>query len=176
VLFQIVNLVDETKVENLENPKHGGHITANRNKIQALREGLQQIKPLCFAPHLKHIILVCSIQSLYMLRLVALPGKSLQFTRQTCCSINTLRLWFPQIFQSISDYKYYNNGTTASLCTMLEMLNPSTETNVTCHVVSMNTVIVSQSFKVNIFFAFYTVGNELYYCTQNRTVIGHFTA
>jgi hypothetical protein len=77
VLFQIVNLVDETKVENLENLKHGGHITANRNKIQALREGLQQIKPLCFAPHLKHIILVCSIQSLYMLRLVGLPGKSL---------------------------------------------------------------------------------------------------
>jgi VNT family MFS transporter (synaptic vesicle glycoprotein 2) len=128
--FPIVNLVDETKVENLENPKHGGHITANRNKIQALREGLQQIKPLCFAPHLKHIILVCSIQSLYML------------------SINTLRLWFPQIFQSISDYKYYNNGTTASLCTMLEMLNPSTETNVTCHVnfsptVYQNTMIIA---------------------------------
>jgi hypothetical protein len=52
---------------------------------------------------------------------------------------------------------------------MLEMLKPSTETNVTCHVVSMNTVIVSQSFRI-------LHSNELHYCTQNRTVIGHFTA
>ncbi|XP_015840824.1 synaptic vesicle glycoprotein 2B-like isoform X1 [Tribolium castaneum] len=126
--FPIKRLIDETKTENNGN-EHGGHITANRTKSQALREGFQQIKPLCYPPHLKHIILVCLIQSLFML------------------SVNTLRLWLPQIFQSISDYKYYNNGTTSSLCNMLQVLTPK-ESNTTCHVnfsptVYMNTMIIA---------------------------------
>lgn len=56
--------------------------------------------------------------------------------------LSTLRLWLPQIFQAINDYKYYHNETTADLCTMLKMMHP---TNVTedCYVVS-----VSRSYKL----------------------------
>ncbi|RZB39871.1 Sugar tr and/or MFS 1 domain containing protein [Asbolus verrucosus] len=128
--FPIKHLVDETKLERVDESRHGGHITANRSKSLALKEGFQQIKPLCFPPHLKHIILVCTMQSMYML------------------SINTLRLWLPQIFQSISDYEYYNNGTTASLCTMLEILNSEKDSDEGCYVnfsasVYLNTMVIS---------------------------------
>lgn len=37
------------------------------------------------------------------------------------CSLNTLRLWLPQIYQAMNDYEYYNNGT-ATFCDMLEGL------------------------------------------------------
>ncbi|KAJ3659516.1 hypothetical protein Zmor_011200 [Zophobas morio] len=127
--FPIQTLLDETKTEGREMQKHGGHITAGRSKTQALREGFQQIKPLCFPPHLKHIILVCCMQSLIM------------------SGANTLRLWLPQIFQAISDYEYYNNGSTASLCDMLEALETSTQSDI-CYVnfsptVYVNTIIVA---------------------------------
>lgn len=67
-MLQIKKLIDETQLQNNEEENHGGHITANRTKSQALREGFQQIKPLFYAPHLKHIVLVCLMQSLFMLR------------------------------------------------------------------------------------------------------------
>lgn len=35
-----------------------------------------------------------------------------------------LRLWLPQIFQAIDDYRHLHNGTTGSLCSMLELLHP----------------------------------------------------
>ncbi|XP_044259855.1 synaptic vesicle glycoprotein 2C-like isoform X2 [Tribolium madens] len=84
--FPVKSLVEET-IERNEERKHGGFVTANRTKKQALRE-------------------VCTIQFLNMF------------------SIQSIRLWLPQIFQSISDYKRQNNETTASLCKMLKLINP----------------------------------------------------
>lgn len=39
-------------------------------------------------------------------------------------SLNMLRLWTPQLFQALEDYKMENNGSTSDLCTMLEVLKP----------------------------------------------------
>ncbi|RZC36126.1 synaptic vesicle glycoprotein 2C [Asbolus verrucosus] len=108
--FPIKVLVEETKVNT--DSRHGGRVTANRTKIQAIKEGWQQITPLFFPPHLFKIILVCFMQMLIMM------------------SLNTLRLWLPQIFQAMNDYQHFHNES-ASLCTMIEIFRPSKLKNVT---------------------------------------------
>ncbi|XP_045461408.1 synaptic vesicle 2-related protein-like [Harmonia axyridis] len=37
-------------------------------------------------------------------------------------SFFTLRIWMPQLFQAINDYKFINNGTSSNLCDMLTVL------------------------------------------------------
>ncbi|CAH1161851.1 unnamed protein product [Phyllotreta striolata] len=69
-------------------------------------------------------------------------------------SVNTLKLWLPSIFQSVSDYKYIHNGTTSSVCDMLQMIQPqnvSTSTSETCIVAED-----SLSVYVNTFIAAFT--------------------
>lgn len=60
-------------------------------------------------------------------------------------SLNTLRLWLPQIYQAMNDYQYYNNGT-SSFCAMLDILRHKNETVIgepeTCVVVIINKFIV----------------------------------
>ncbi|XP_045483324.1 synaptic vesicle glycoprotein 2B-like isoform X2 [Harmonia axyridis] len=77
-----------------------------RDSKQALKEGWSQIKPLFIPPLLSNMLLVCGLQMLIMM------------------SLNTLRLWLPQLFQAINDFEYFNNGTSAPLCTMLDMIRP----------------------------------------------------
>ncbi|XP_044761851.1 synaptic vesicle glycoprotein 2B-like isoform X2 [Coccinella septempunctata] len=77
-----------------------------RDSKQALKEGWGQLKPLFIPPLLSNMLLVCGLQMLIMM------------------SLNTLRLWLPQLFQAINDYEYYNNGTSAPLCTMLDVIRP----------------------------------------------------
>ncbi|KAK9758798.1 Sugar transporter [Popillia japonica] len=124
--FQIKSLIDETKL-NLGG-KHGGAVTANRTKTQALKEGWQQIAPMFFPPHLWKISVAAGIQCALML------------------GTNTIRLWlpqiftamndyqllhngatdsFPQIFTAMNDYQLLHNGATDSLCTMLEIITPN---------------------------------------------------
>ncbi|KAJ3627118.1 hypothetical protein MTP99_014522 [Tenebrio molitor] len=126
--FPIKELVEETKART--DSRYGGKITAHRTKLQAIQEGWQQLKPLFFPPHLPKIILVCCMQMLGMM------------------SLNTLRLWLPQIFQAINDYEYNNNGTSASLCTMLDEIRPSNHTkkcevNLNNSSVYINSIIVA---------------------------------
>ncbi|XP_064212298.1 synaptic vesicle glycoprotein 2C [Tribolium castaneum] len=126
--FPIKELVEETKLNN--DSKHGGRITANRTKLQAMKEGWQQITPLFFPPHLGKIILVCLLQMLTMM------------------SLNTLRLWLPQIFQAINDYQYYHNGSTTDLCTMIDQIRPKNqsqncEVNLNNSSVYINSIIVA---------------------------------
>lgn len=59
---QIKSLVDEIKKHNEQKHEHGGNVTANRTKAQALKEGFQQMRPLCFPPLLQKLVLVCMIQ------------------------------------------------------------------------------------------------------------------
>ncbi|KAI4457404.1 synaptic vesicle glycoprotein 2 [Holotrichia oblita] len=127
----IKSLVDETKL-NLGG-KHGGAVTANRTKTQALKEGWQQVAPMFFPPHLWKIILASAIQCGLM------------------WGTNTIRLWLPQIFTAMNDYQLLHPGETASFCTMLSIISP--DDNVTtieeCFVsevsdsVYINAIIVS---------------------------------
>lgn len=75
-------------------------------KIQALKRGCVQMSPLFRRPLFGNFILVCTMQ------LCAI------------CSLNTLRLWLPQLFQAIADYKQLNNGTSTKLCVMLDVIRP----------------------------------------------------
>lgn len=63
--FPVKSLVNETELNT--GGKHGGTVTANRTKIQALKEGWQQIAPMFFPPFLCKIILAAVIQSGFML-------------------------------------------------------------------------------------------------------------
>jgi hypothetical protein len=50
-------------------------------------------------------------------------------------SLNTLRLWLPQIFQAMNDYQQFYNETSIDFCKSLEMIQPSNSTG-ECTVVS----------------------------------------
>ncbi|RZC39043.1 Sugar tr and/or MFS 1 domain containing protein, partial [Asbolus verrucosus] len=142
--YPIKELVDEIALKQSNPQHHGGQVTANRSKIQALKEGWQQIKPLFFPPLLANIILVCSIQTLFTM------------------SLNSLRLWLPQIFQAMNDYQYFNSGSSADLCTMLEMIQPS-KTSTECVVnlnnssVYINSIIVASVSTLSYIFAGYLI-------------------
>ncbi|EEZ98360.2 hypothetical protein TcasGA2_TC000817 [Tribolium castaneum] len=142
--YPIRQLVDEIEVKKNSQSKHTTHVTANRNKIQALREGWQQLKPLFFPPHLANIILVCLLQTLFTM------------------SLNTLRLWLPQIFQAINDYKYYHNDSSADLCKMLDMIQPASTlgecvVNLNNSSVYINTIIISSVSASSYIFAGYFI-------------------
>ncbi|KAL3279281.1 hypothetical protein HHI36_016789, partial [Cryptolaemus montrouzieri] len=65
-------------------------------------------------------------------------------------SLNTLRLWLPQLFQAINDYQYYHNGTSADLCTMLDVIRPKNVSNSTeCFVNTNNTQVYVNSMIVS---------------------------
>ncbi|CAH1996788.1 unnamed protein product [Acanthoscelides obtectus] len=123
--YPIKELIQERK-----NNDDISYVTADRSKIQALKEGWKQILPLFFPPHLFKLIIVCSIQFSQMM------------------GLNTLRLWLPQIYQAINDYQYYstsNNST--SLCDMLKVFQTHNEFNSTkpCEVNVQNTQVYTNS-------------------------------
>ncbi|XP_008201263.1 synaptic vesicle glycoprotein 2C-like [Tribolium castaneum] len=121
--FPITELVDEVSLKKKDPNEHGGQVTAKRSQSQALQEGWQQVKPLFFPPHLKNIILVCLIQTLFTM------------------TVNTMRLWLPQIFQALNDYQYYYNVSSADLCESLEMIKSSNVTSDECQVNSDNSSV-----------------------------------
>ncbi|KAK9884935.1 hypothetical protein WA026_009171 [Henosepilachna vigintioctopunctata] len=119
--YPIKSLVLERKQVDVE-----ANSVDNSSK-RALLEGLNQLKPLFIPPLLQSILLVCGLQLLIMM------------------SINTLRLWLPQLFQAINDYEHLHNGTTASLCTMLEVIQPARKNE---SVVPQECVVNTDNFKV----------------------------
>lgn len=60
--YPVKSLVDEIKLN--ENVK--GHITANRSKTQAIKEGWQQLRPLFMAPYRFKVVQICLILTLMM--------------------------------------------------------------------------------------------------------------
>ncbi|KAI4457435.1 synaptic vesicle glycoprotein 2 [Holotrichia oblita] len=109
--FLIKSLVDETKLNT--GGKHGGAVTANRSKTQALKEGWQQIAPMFFPPYIWKLLLSAGIQFCIIL------------------GINTIRLWLPQIFTAMNDYQLLYPNATEGLCTMLEIITPNDGGNTT---------------------------------------------
>lgn len=112
----MTELVDENQIRESQNNQHGGKVTANRNKKQALKEGWQQMMPLFHRPHGFRLIMVCVIQFGIML------------------GLNTLRLWLPQLYTTISDF-----GTSSAfdgdICDTLQKVEPINDSR-ECTVVS----------------------------------------
>ncbi|XP_044761381.1 synaptic vesicle glycoprotein 2B-like isoform X2 [Coccinella septempunctata] len=104
--YPIKKLIEERKPK--ENDAEVEVVETNSKKT--FSRGFSQVKPLFIPPLLQKILLVCLLQMMQMM------------------SLNTLRLWLPQLFQAINDYEYYNNGTSADLCTMLETIRPKNVT------------------------------------------------
>ncbi|XP_056644681.1 synaptic vesicle glycoprotein 2B-like [Diorhabda sublineata] len=100
----------------------------------ALSNGWSEMKTILKRPHISNMMLA----SFNAFSLVI--------------SLNTYKFWLPSIFQAISDYQNSHNGTSSSMCVMLEELK---ETNVTstqsCSVdlnnfsVYLNTFIVASA-------------------------------
>ncbi|XP_019755067.2 synaptic vesicle glycoprotein 2C [Dendroctonus ponderosae] len=101
--FPIKSLQNEIE---LNSGNKYGKVTANRSKSKAFLEGWQQLKPLFHRPYRSKIILVCIIQCL------------------TMNSLNTLRLWLPQIFQAMNDYELAHNSS-AALCDAVAAFKPN---------------------------------------------------
>lgn len=57
--YPIKKLVNETELQN----ENRGKITANRTKVQAIKEGLQQITCIFNAAYRCKVVLVCLIQT-----------------------------------------------------------------------------------------------------------------
>ncbi|CAH1126950.1 unnamed protein product [Ceutorhynchus assimilis] len=102
--YPVKALVDEIE---LNSGNKYGKVTANRSKTKAFLEGFEQMKPLFHRPYFTKLILVCIIQCF------------------TMSSLNTLRLWLPQLFQAMSDYEL-NHNTTAPLCDALDVFHANT--------------------------------------------------
>ncbi|KAL3280272.1 hypothetical protein HHI36_017767 [Cryptolaemus montrouzieri] len=140
--YPIKSLMDERKQNEKEATEHN-----EKSSKHALADGWNQLKPLFIPPLLQNILLVCGLQMLLMM------------------SINTLRLWLPQLFQAINDYEYYNNGTTAPLCTVLEVFQPQpknlTATPVECVVNTHNSQVYMNAMKVAFLtmFGFFVAGS-----------------
>ncbi|XP_072389099.1 synaptic vesicle glycoprotein 2B-like isoform X1 [Diabrotica undecimpunctata] len=116
--------VKELLQETDESHKH-------RSIKNAMTEEFSNLFPLFKAPYLSKFALLCVVQFL------------------TVQSMNMLRLWSPQLFQAMEDYKVVNNGTTADLCSMMDILKPKTDSSCTTNVgnpgVYINSIIVSSS-------------------------------
>ncbi|XP_045483775.1 synaptic vesicle 2-related protein-like isoform X2 [Harmonia axyridis] len=107
-MYPIRNLVKENGEK--DNPH------TKKTFFDNLKKGYVQIRPLFSFPHLRLLLLVCGLQGFQLM------------------SLNTLRLWMPQLFQAINDYKYLNNGTSSSLCEMLSIIRPTTGKKEDCFV------------------------------------------
>lgn len=65
-VFQIKRLVDETKMTVDVNRKT--QLTTNRKKMQAIKEGFSQIRPILSKPHSLKMLLACTIFFFVMMR------------------------------------------------------------------------------------------------------------
>ncbi|XP_023013525.2 synaptic vesicle glycoprotein 2B [Leptinotarsa decemlineata] len=96
--YPIKQLVDERS-----------HMT-RRKSVEKIKNSFQALKPLITPPYLYKLILVCI----------------------TACFIlmgnHSLKLWFPQLLQSINDYQQYNNGSSSGMCDIIDFLNEKTTT------------------------------------------------
>ncbi|KAF7285170.1 hypothetical protein GWI33_011709 [Rhynchophorus ferrugineus] len=102
--YPVKVLVDEIAINQ---SKNHGKMTANRTKKEALIEGWSQLKPLFKRPYLPKILFVCFIQFFSM------------------TSLNTLRLWLPQLFQAVNDYQQFHDES-APLCDMMSVFKVNT--------------------------------------------------
>ncbi|XP_044258117.1 synaptic vesicle glycoprotein 2B-like [Tribolium madens] len=77
-------------------------------KKHSVKEAWQQISPLFSLKYAASLTIVCLLQFFLMM------------------SINSLRLWLPEIFQIINDYEQDNNKS-ISFCQMLSRIQPTTD-------------------------------------------------
>ncbi|KAJ8977732.1 hypothetical protein NQ317_019407 [Molorchus minor] len=107
-------------------------IVTTKSTKQALEDGLRQLRPLFGPPNIRKLVLAC------FNTLVMMMG------------LNTMKLWLPQLFQTINDYQF-SHGTSSSMCNMLEDLSPKNVSVVSCVVnldntsVYINSVVVGSS-------------------------------
>ncbi|KAJ8977733.1 hypothetical protein NQ317_019408 [Molorchus minor] len=100
---------------------------------KSIVEGLYQIKPLFCRPHLSKLVHVCANAVLILM------------------SLNTLKLWFPQLFQAINDYEFTHNGSSSNMCDMLDTLKTKNATSSICAVnldnssVYINAIIIGMT-------------------------------
>ncbi|XP_071051172.1 synaptic vesicle glycoprotein 2C-like [Onthophagus taurus] len=83
----------------------------NKSSIDALKNGFKQIKPLFSRIYLWNFLLIGIIEVGFIM------------------SMNSLRLWLPQIFTILSDYKLNNpEDKDANFCKMIEGINANSST------------------------------------------------
>ncbi|XP_018562418.1 synaptic vesicle glycoprotein 2B [Anoplophora glabripennis] len=105
---------DSYPIKKLINETIESKYTGNGRKaivINYIKNGWHQVAPLLNKIYFPKLLLVTTIELIII------------------TNINTLRLWLPQIFQSIHEYQADHNGMTAQLCTMLETLKTVTNSS-----------------------------------------------
>lgn len=109
--FPVKTLVKEAKM-NLS--------TSRIELATALRSGWYEMKTILNRPHITNMMLACfNAFSIVM-------------------SLNTYKFWLPSIFQAISDYQNTHNGTSNSMCIMLEELKEADVTSTQSCSVDLN--------------------------------------
>ncbi|KAK9879363.1 hypothetical protein WA026_004211 [Henosepilachna vigintioctopunctata] len=105
--YPIKKLVQETATKYESNKRY---------LAVGLTDGYTSAKKLFAFPYLRTFILVCSLQLCSVM------------------SYSTLRLWMPQIFQGIYDFKFLNNRSSSSICEILSLIRPSSHVTRDCFV------------------------------------------
>ncbi|XP_045461406.1 synaptic vesicle glycoprotein 2B-like isoform X2 [Harmonia axyridis] len=151
--YPIKTLIEETKAK--ENKTADGEVQiSEKTSRKTFSQGFSQLKPLFAPPLLQNILLVCLLQMMQMM------------------SLNTLRLWLPQLFQAIHDYEYYNNNTSADLCTMLETIRPKNVTATTECVVNTNLKVYVNAMIVSTvtLFGYIVAGSLINYLGKKKLI------
>ncbi|KAF7285184.1 hypothetical protein GWI33_011722 [Rhynchophorus ferrugineus] len=81
--------------------------SSKKSWLEYAKIGWKQIAPLFGKKHCLHLFLVCGIQALFQV------------------TVNTFRLYMPQLFQAAHDYQVANNAS-ASMCNILTVLRTPT--------------------------------------------------
>ncbi|KAL1490782.1 hypothetical protein ABEB36_013420 [Hypothenemus hampei] len=79
--------------------------TNKTSLMEYIKTGWEQIMPLFGKQYGLKLLLVCSVESMFLV------------------GINSFRLYLPQIFQANHEYKLTHNGTSSALCHILGSLN-----------------------------------------------------
>nr|XP_023013423.1 synaptic vesicle glycoprotein 2B-like [Leptinotarsa decemlineata] len=106
--YPIKQLVDETNY--LERKKSVG----------AIKASFAAFKPLVTPPYLYKLLLVCFTAFI------------------SSMGFQSLKLWFPQLLQSLNDYQQYNNGSSSGMCEIIDFLNEKTVTTSSVCVVNLD--------------------------------------
>lgn len=131
-ILQIKELVEEVpnRISNVDE-----HIFTVENKSvkpkykreprtfsQAFKEGIKQIKPMFTKPLLGHSLHAYAMQFCILLGYASCMIEIHKNQRIIFYSLNTIRLWLPQLFASIAEYEALDNGESgsANLCAILE--------------------------------------------------------
>ncbi|XP_015181733.1 PREDICTED: synaptic vesicle glycoprotein 2B-like [Polistes dominula] len=128
---------------------------------KSFKSGLLQMKPIFFRPHILRLILILTLQFCSML------------------SLNTIRLWQPQLFSILNDFNPIDNNITdhePAFCEILDIVTYSKNTNVTSDMieaVDCSNIVISEKMYTDSTIVSMSTISSLFIASMFVNLLGH---